>query len=106
MLETYWDEAFEAEWKRLEPRLAASVEEAGRVIAGDGLYAVLGGLSPRLRVDGNKEEFGLDLPHHHRVSVTEEAPLALVPSAYVWPHLAVNCDQPWPLALVYPARSW
>ena len=27
----------------------------------------------------------------------------LVPSAYVWPHVRVNCDEPWPLALVYPA---
>jgi DNA-binding transcriptional ArsR family regulator len=103
LLEWYWDAAFEAEWKRLEPRLAASVEEAGRAIAGSGLYPFLGGLSTRLRVDSRKEEFGLDLPHHHRVPVTEDAPLSLVPSAYVWPHVAVNCDEPWPLALVYPA---
>jgi DNA-binding HxlR family transcriptional regulator len=35
--------------------------------------------------------------------VTEDAPLSLFPSASVWPHVAVNCDQPWPLALVYPS---
>lgn len=103
LLEWYWADAFAAEWKRLEPRLAASVEEAGRVIATNGLYAFLGSLSPRLRVDAAKEEFGLDLPHHHRVTVTEQTPLSVVPSAYVWPHVAVNCDPPWPLALVYPA---
>jgi DNA-binding transcriptional ArsR family regulator len=103
LLEWYWAEAFAAEWKRLEPRLAASVAEAGRVIATNGLYAFLGSLSPRLRVDAGKKEFGLDLPHHHRVNVTQETPLSVVPSAYVWPHLAVNCDPPWPLALVYPA---
>jgi hypothetical protein len=26
-----------------------------------------------------------------------------VPTVYAWPHVAVNCDPPWPLALVYPA---
>lgn len=103
VLEWYWTEAFSAEWKRLEPRLAASVEEAGLVIASEDLYAFLGQLSPRLRVDAQVEEFGLDLPHHHRVAITDGAPLSLVPSEYVWPHVAVNCDPPWPLALVYPA---
>jgi DNA-binding transcriptional ArsR family regulator len=26
-----------------------------------------------------------------------------VPSVYVWPHVRVNCDPPWPLAVVYRA---
>jgi len=26
-----------------------------------------------------------------------------VPSFFVWPHVRVNCDAPWPLALVYRA---
>jgi DNA-binding transcriptional ArsR family regulator len=26
-----------------------------------------------------------------------------VPSAYVWPHIHVNCDAPWPLSVVYAA---
>jgi DNA-binding transcriptional ArsR family regulator len=30
-------------------------------------------------------------------------PLLLVPSAYVWPHCRVNCDPPWPIAVVYAA---
>jgi DNA-binding transcriptional ArsR family regulator len=27
----------------------------------------------------------------------------LVPSAFVWPHVRVSCDEPWPLAIVYCA---
>jgi DNA-binding transcriptional ArsR family regulator len=46
---------------------------------------------------------GIDLPHEHTVEVTHERPLVLVPSAFTWPHLHVNCDQPLPLAIVYPA---
>jgi DNA-binding transcriptional ArsR family regulator len=60
-------------------------------------------VSPRLRIDAEREEFGLDLPHDHRVEVTEDRPLLLVPSAYVWPHVQVNCDEPWPLSVVYAA---
>jgi DNA-binding transcriptional ArsR family regulator len=27
----------------------------------------------------------------------------LVPSAFVWPHVRVNCDEPWPFSVIYPA---
>jgi DNA-binding transcriptional ArsR family regulator len=102
-LESYWAEAFGAEWERLEPRLAGSVSEAGRRLAGEGLYAFLARLAPRLRVEPAEERFGIDVPHEHAVEVTAERPLVLVPSAYTWPHVHVNCDEPWPLAVVYPA---
>lgn len=103
LVETYWDEAFADEWEKLEPRLAGAVSESGRQIAGAGVYALLASLWPRLRVDAQAEEFGLDVPHHHDVEVTEERPLVLVPSAFVWPHVRLNCDEPWPLAVIYPA---
>jgi len=103
LLADYWDEAFAAEWERLEPRLARAVVDAGRTIASEGLYSLLRGLSPRLRVDSASEEFGLDIPHDHRVEITQADRLALVPSAFVWPHVRVNCDQPWPLSVIYPA---
>jgi hypothetical protein len=28
--------------------------------------------------------------------------VTFVPSVYVWPHVRVNCDAPWPLAVIYP----
>ena len=104
LLTDYWEAAFADEWARIEPRLTEAVSQAGREIAVDGLYAFVRGLSPRLRVEPELEQFGLDLPHHHRVEVTEARKLVLVPSAFVWPHVRVNCDEPWPLSLVYPAR--
>jgi DNA-binding transcriptional ArsR family regulator len=103
LLTDYWEAAFAAEWERLEPRLAEAVTEAGHTIAAHGLFAFLQGLSRRLRVDAAREEFGLDLPHEHRVEVTESNGLVLVPSAFVWPHVRVNCDEPWPLSVIYPA---
>jgi hypothetical protein len=103
MLEAYWTEAFAAEWRRLEPKLAESVAAAGRQIAGDGVYVFLLGLAPQLRVDPAGSTFGLDVPHDHLVALDAEHPLLLVPSFYVWPHVRINCDPPWPLALVYRA---
>jgi DNA-binding transcriptional ArsR family regulator len=103
LLADYWETAFAEEWATLEPRLASAVTDAGRTIADGGLYSLLRGLSPRLRIDPGREEFGLDLPHEHRVEITEFKRLVLVPSAFVWPHVRVNCDDPWPLSVIYPA---
>jgi DNA-binding transcriptional ArsR family regulator len=103
MLARYWEAAFALEWERLEPRLADAVSQAGRQIAEDGLYAFFLGLAPQLRVDAAAEEFGIDVAHDHRVAVGAEETLVLAPSYFVWPHVRVNCDRPWPLTLVYPA---
>jgi DNA-binding transcriptional ArsR family regulator len=103
LLESYWDVAFAAEWERLEPLLAESVGAAGREIAAGGELAFLLRLAPQLRVEPAERAFGLDVPHEHRLTLTADNPLVLVPSVYVWPHVLVNCDGPWPLALVYRA---
>ena len=103
LLEAYWEEAFAAEWERVEPKLAEGIAAAGRTIAHDGLYAFLLQLAPRLRVDPAAQTFGLDIPHDHDVELGATNPLLLVPSAYVWPHVRVNCDGPWPLTLTYRA---
>ena len=103
LLEDYWQAAFAAEWERIEPLLAASVAEAGRTLAASGIWAVLGRLPPRCRIDPDRGALLIDLPHEHDVVVSEASPLVLSPSVFVWPHLRVNCDPPWPLALVYAA---
>jgi DNA-binding transcriptional ArsR family regulator len=103
LLADYWQAAFAAEWGRIEPLLAESVAEAGRLLASSGIWSVLGRLPPRCRADATRGELLIDLPHEHDVVVSETSPLVLSPSVYVWPHLRVNCDPPWPTALVYAA---
>ncbi len=104
-LERYWHEAFAADWGRIEPLLGRSILEAGRLLAAVGIWPVLGRLPAHCRVDRERQELQIDLPHEHAVVVSAENPLVLSPSVFVWPHLRVNCDPPWPLALVYAAPA-
>lgn len=104
-LKRYWDTAFASEWQQIEPLLAAAVASAGRQLASDGLYAFLSRLSPELVVDAAAETIRITRRHEHEVEVDEESSLTLTPSVYAWPHVRVNCDPPWPLALVYPAPA-
>jgi DNA-binding transcriptional ArsR family regulator len=103
LLARYWDSAFAQEWDALEPRLAETVADAGRRIAEDGVYSYLSGLSPQLLINPARGEICRDLPHDHEVDVRPGAELVLVPSAFVWPHVRVNCDPPWPSVIVHPA---
>jgi DNA-binding transcriptional ArsR family regulator len=105
LLATYWADYFAAEWSRVEPRLAEAVIEAGGVIAGRGLFAQLAELAPEVRVDREAQVFWLERAHEHEVTLERESSLVLTPSVFVWPHVRVNCDPPWPLALVYPAPA-
>ena len=43
--------------------------------------------------------------HDHTVAVDPDNPLRLIPSVYVWPHVRVNCDAPYPLAVLYPPAT-
>ncbi|MFD3377519.1 MULTISPECIES: DUF5937 family protein [unclassified Streptomyces] len=105
LLERYWREAFEEEWARIEPDLAAGVSEAGHQIEQRGLYGMLRGLWPEVRSDPRTERFWLERPHDHEVVVGPDDRLVLAPSTYAWPHVRVNCDGPWPLGLVFPLSS-
>ncbi len=103
LFECYWSAAFEAEWERVEERLSRSIVEAGQTLATAGIWSVLGRLPVHCRVDRERGELWIDLPHDHHVEVSAANPLVLSPSFFVWPHLRVNCDPPWPLAIVYTA---
>ena len=103
LLAAYWEAAFESEWERLEPLLARTVSDAGARIAELGVHGYLKGLSPALLIDAGARELRRNVPHEHLVSIGPENQLVLVPSFYVWPHVRVNCDAPWPPGIVYPA---
>ena len=101
MLGEYWEQSFAEEWARLEPALAEEVERAGGVDP----IALLGQVRAELKVDPDRRLLLRRSLHHHEVDVTAGNPLRLIPSAYVWPHVRINCDAPWPLAVLYPPAT-
>ena len=101
MLAAYWEQSFAAEWERLEPALAA---EAERVRDEDPI-TLLGSIRSELTVDPAERLLIRRSGHDHFRHVDETNPLRLIPSVYVWPHVRINCDAPWPLAVLYPAVS-
>lgn len=101
-LAVYWDEAFAHEWERLEPLLDAEIEGEQEAVERDGLYPLVE-RQPELLLDRTAGVVERPSPHEHEVEVTPARPLILVPSAFVWPHVRVSCDEPWPLAIVYCA---
>jgi DNA-binding transcriptional ArsR family regulator len=105
LLRNYWDAAFAQEWERLEPRLAHAVADAGRTIAEHGLFALLARMRPRLLVEPDRRLAWIKLPHEHDVEISPSKPLLLTPSYFVWPHVRVNCDPPFPVGLVYPPTT-
>ncbi len=101
MLAAYWEESFADEWARLEPILADEVERA----KGTDPVELLAAVRSELRVDPAERLLLRRSFHEHEVTVGAENPLRLIPSVYVWPHVRVNCDAPWPLAVLYPPAS-
>ncbi|MFF4983881.1 DUF5937 family protein [Streptomyces sp. NPDC001046] len=102
-LEDYWDAAFADEWERVEPGLYESIAAAGTRIAHQGLFPMLRTLVPQIRIDPAGRTLRLDRPHDHDIAVTRPNPVTFTASHYVWPHVRVTCDSPWPLRVTYPA---
>jgi len=72
-------------------------------VAAGRLFERLEPYRAELRTDARTGVLERPSRHEHEVDVTPERPLLVLPSAYVWPHVRVNCDPPWPLALILPA---
>lgn len=110
LLEAYWEAAFASEWQRLEPRLAETVAEAGRLLFAGGLYAFVATLGSRVRVHRERQRFDLEMscaPQWGSAAEMEDIDVAVpgtftfVPSAFSWPHMWASIDPPWPLGMTY-----
>ena len=76
--------------------------ERSRLLARHGLWRVLDDLHPKIRWTKR----GLSLADRDCRAVTVgERGLLLMPSAYLWPHVAAIVEEPWLPTIVYPATG-
>jgi hypothetical protein len=72
-LARYWQVSFREDWDEIEPKLATTVAEARARMADGGLYAVLEGLRPRVRLDRDTGELWLRRAHEEQIALGEDA---------------------------------
>ncbi len=102
MLAAYWETAFRDTWEAVGPALVAVARRDARTVATHGVFAILDTRFTDTVVDRQRGWILRRSEHEHVVTPTRRRPLTFLPSAFVWPHVRVNCDAPWPLALIYP----
>ena len=89
-------------WHRIRTVLDRDVDERSRLLAQHGLRRVLDDLHPKIRWTKR----GLSLADRDGRAVTVgERGLLLMPSAYLWPHVAAIIEEPWLPTIIYPATG-
>ncbi|WP_327002775.1 DUF5937 family protein [Dactylosporangium sp. NBC_01737] len=112
LLEDYWAAAFAVEYRRVEPQLAQTVADAGRLLVAGGLAAFVATLGPRVRLSISGGSVALDVtcpPHPGagaglpdvQVGVTDT--FTFTPSAFSWPHVWCGVEAGRPPGMTYPA---
>jgi DNA-binding transcriptional ArsR family regulator len=101
-IQDVWNALISPFWMRIRTLLARDIEARSRTLAERGLRATLHGLEPRIRWTRK----GLAIANRHRDTVhVGERGIVLMPSAFIWPHLAAVVDEPWQPTIVYPVRG-
>lgn len=89
-------------WIRIRTLLDRDIEERSRVLAQHGLRRVLDELHPKIRWTTS----GLSLADRDgRTVKAGERGFLLMPSAYLWPHVAAITEEPWLPTVIYPATG-
>ncbi|GAA1949753.1 helix-turn-helix domain-containing protein [Kitasatospora viridis] len=102
-LDLAWHALLAPDWPQLRAICERDVVHRAGLLGRRGWAAALGGLHSRVRW----HEGGIELPDNSTSTVVRLAGegLLLVPSVLIQPGTAAFVDDPWPKAIVYPARG-
>jgi DNA-binding transcriptional ArsR family regulator len=102
-LEAAWYALVAPDWPQLRAVCERDVVHRAGLLGRAGWAAAIAGLHPSVRWrDGAIEVARVPSDGPIRCG---GAGLTFVPSAFVWPSIAVHHDKPWPKAILYPARG-
>ena len=102
-LEECWHELLAQEWPQLRAVCERDVVHRSGELSRAGWAAALAGLNRKVRWNSG----GIELlrPQHHGPISLGGKGLLFIPSVFVWPEVAMFFDDPWPKAIIYPARG-
>jgi hypothetical protein len=97
-----WDRLVSPYWPRIRSLADADIAYRSQQLTGRGLGPLLEGIDPRIKWgDGT-----VVCDDHDDTSVELGGRgLVLMPSAFMWPAVAVIIDEPWQPTIAYPARG-
>jgi DNA-binding transcriptional ArsR family regulator len=102
LIEQAWHLLIASSWGAIEALLDADVAYQSRQLANSGLRRVIDGLHEKVSMD----EHGVHVADRFAATVSLAGRgLVLMPSAFVWPGIAVVTDEPWQPTIAYPARG-
>lgn len=107
LLERVWTLALAPVWPRVRDVLDRDVAFHARLVAEEGLSALLERLHPGVSRSGTSVRLQHTGPFAHLEARRDLAGQGLVlqPSAFTWPDPVAVIDEPWQPTLIYPARG-
>jgi hypothetical protein len=102
-LDTAWHALLATEWPRFRTVCERDVSHRTSELGRNGWAGALELLHPTVRWRTGRIE--IDRHPGRRTVRLDGRGLLLVPSVFIWPGIAVHVDDPWPRAIVYPARG-
>lgn len=103
VLRRAWQELLARDWPHLRAICERDVVHRSAELGRRGWSGALDGLHPQVRWRASGIEVSR-VSGDHAIQLSGQG-LLLVPSVLVWPGLAIQTEDPWPKALLYPARG-
>jgi DNA-binding transcriptional ArsR family regulator len=101
-LSATWSGLLADDWPRMRLLCERDVVHRAAELGRAGWAAALDGLHPKV----SWRDGGIEIDGRTRDTIALAGRgLLLVPSVFVWPEIAFYADEPWPKAIVYPARG-